>query len=115
MSLDDIRDAARAQVHEQFALPAVATSPDGVTTVPGLNIRLHRDIRKPFGDLDREGFALLIESHNEVIVDTVEWVPMHNWVLDFGRGRLFEIVNIIQVNGERYLKCNVTEYEPEEP
>lgn len=113
MSLDDIRDASRAAVHSQFALPAVATSPDGITTVAGLTIRLHRDIRKPFGDLDREGFALMIESHNQVIVDTEEWVPMWNWILDFGRGRVFVIVNVEQFNGERYVRCNVTEYEPE--
>lgn len=112
MSLDDIRDASRAAVHAQFALPAVATSPDGVTTVPDLTIRLHRDIRKPFGDLDREGFALMIESHNQVIVDTTEWMPEWNWILDFGRGRVFQIVNVEMFNGERYLKCNVTEYTP---
>lgn len=114
MSLDEIRDASRAAVHSQFALPAVATSPDGLTTVPGLTIRLHRDIRKPFGDLDREGFALMIESHNQVIVDTEEWMPAWNWVLDFGRDRVFQIVNVEKLKGERYLRCTVTEYEPEE-
>lgn len=111
MSLDDIRDASRAAVHANFALPAVATSHDGLTTVPDLTIRLHRDIRKPFGDLDREGFALLIESHNQVIVDTQQWVPVKNWILDFGRGRVFNIDNVVKVLGERYWVCNVTEHE----
>lgn len=111
MSLDDIRDASRAAVHAQFALPAVATSIDGLTTVPGLTIRLHRDIRKPFGDLDREGFALLMESHNRVIVDTQEWRPLRNYILDFGRGRVFCIGEVIAVPGERYWACTVSEYE----
>ena len=115
MSLDDIRDAARATVHSGFAIPAVARSHDGLVTIPGLDIRLHRDIRKPFGDLDREGFALMLESHNQVIVDTRQWVPKRNWILDFGRGRVFNIDNVEDVKGERYLRCNVSEYTYPEP
>lgn len=111
MSLDDIRDASRAAVHAEFALPAVATSPDGAQSI-AINARLHREIKKPFGDLDREGFALMIESYNQIIIDTVEWVPKKNWKIDFGRGRVVNIDNIDIVRGERYTKCQVSEVRP---
>lgn len=109
MSLDAIRDQARATVHAGFALDAVARSHDGALVVPDLRIRLHRDVKKPFGDLDREGFALLMESHNEIIVDTDQWVPKRHWHVDFGRGRVVNIDVVVAVAGERYWKCMVSE------
>lgn len=111
MSLDDIRDSARAQVHAEFALPAVALSDDGLQTV-AINARLHRDIKKAFGDLESEGFALMVESHNEIIVDTREWVPRRMWTVDFGRGRVVFIDTVVTVHGDRYWKCMVS---PEKP
>lgn len=109
MSLDDIRDASRARVHAEFALPAVARSLDGLSRAD-ITARLHRDMRKPFGDLTGEGFSLMIESHNQVIVDTTEWVPQRLWILDFGRGRVVFIDNVVWPNGERYAKLIVSEY-----
>lgn len=111
MSLDDVRDAARAQVHAEFALPAVARSRDGLSSIP-INARLHRDMRKPFGDLSGEGFSLMIESHNQIIVDTTEWVPVINWIVDFGRGRVVNIDAREWLNGDRYIKCIVSEVRP---
>jgi len=111
MSLDDIRDEARARVHAEFALPAVARSLDGLSSIP-ISARLHRDMRKPFGDLSGEGFSLMIESHNQVIVDTVEWVPQYNWLIDFGRGRVVSVDNMEWPRGERYAKLIVSESRP---
>ncbi len=107
MSLDDIRDASRAAVHAEFALPAVARSRDGLSQTP-INARLHRDLRKPFGDLDREGFAMVIQTHNEVIVDSTEWWPKKNWIIDFGRGRVVSIDNMLSSKDERYQKLAVS-------
>lgn len=112
MSLDDIRDASRASIHSAFAIPAVARSRDGLSQVP-LTARLHRELRKPFGDLDREGFSLAIESYNQVILDTQEpgvSVIGKNWILDFGRGRVVNMDNNITANGERYAKWLVSEH-----
>ena len=108
---DEIRDASREAVHSFFSLPAVARSPNGLTVVEGLNIRLHRNLRKPFGDLDREGFALVMEMHNQVIVDRTQWYPLKNWTLDFGRGRVFNIDNVDAESEERYVRCVVSEHE----
>ena len=110
-AFDELRDRTRATVHDFFSLPAVARSPDGGTTLENINVRLHRNLRKPFGDLDREGFALVMEMHNQVIVDRTEWYPLKNWTLDFGRGRVFNIDNIDPESEERFVRCVVTEHE----
>lgn len=107
MGLDEIRDRARAQVHAQFALPAVVRSPDGLSQV-SLRARLHRNVRKPIGDLDREGFALVIEQANGIIVDREEWEPVKHWVIDFGRDRVFTIDTIEGDKGERYVRMQVS-------
>lgn len=107
MGLDQIRDAARAAVHGQFSLPAVVRSPDGLVEVPVL-ARMHRDVRKPIGDLDREGFALVIEQANMVVFDRLEWEPKKNWIVDFGRDRIFNIDTINDDKGERYVRTQVS-------
>ena len=111
MGLDEIRDSSRAAIHEAFTVAAVVRSPDGLTAIP-VGARLHRDLKKPLGDLDREGFALVMEFYNQVIFDTQQWVPKKNWVVDFDRGRVFQIVNIIPESGERFRRTEVTSKSP---
>lgn len=110
MSLDDIRDASRKAVHDTFALPATVTSPDGLTVIPGLTVRLHRKNRKPFGDLGSEGFALIVETEDAAIFDKEEWYPEMRWRVDFGRGRLFRIAEPPSEFGERYMRVKLVEY-----
>ena len=70
--------------------------------------RLHRNVRKPIGDLDREGFALVIEQGNGIIIDRLQWEPVKNWVIDFGRERVFNIDTIDDDKGERYVRMQVS-------
>lgn len=70
--------------------------------------RLHRDVRKPIGDLDREGFALVIEQANMVIFDREEWTPVKNWTIDFGRDRKFNVDTVNDDKGERYVRTQVS-------
>lgn len=70
--------------------------------------RLHRNVRKPIGDLDREGFALVIEQGNGIIIDRQEWEPAENWVIDFGRDRVFNLDTIDDDKGERYVRLQVS-------
>lgn len=113
--LDDIRDQSRERIHDAFSIPVTLRSLDGSVeiSVDGndqpIKARLHRDLKKPFGDLDREGFALAIEFMNQVIFDSEQWVPVRNYVIDFGRGRLFRIETIIPPNGDRFVKCEVVD------
>lgn len=111
MSLDDIRDRARADVHGQFSLPATAISRDGARQIDNLNVRMHIDLNRAFGDLDREGFAKRYEFDNVLIFDTCEWMPEENWIVDFGRGRKFKLKNVIDGSGHRYVRVEVTEAE----
>lgn len=108
MGLDAIRDQARATIHAAFALPAVVTSPDGLSSL-AVVARLHRKTRKPFGDLGNDGFALVIEMEDTVIFDVTEWVPQRNWRIDFGRGRIFRVVDPEIELGERYVKAKLVE------
>lgn len=116
MNLDDIRDASRASVHAQFAIPAVVTPVDESLPQVPVTARLHRDLKKPFGDLDREGFAMVIEQHNQVVFDVREWQTTHStWrpkrgdAIDFGRGRTFELGDTLSDRADPYyLKMEVT-------
>lgn len=108
MSLDDIRDKSRAAIHGKFALPAVVRSCKGGVEIP-LTARLHIDLNNAFGDLDRQGFGKRQEFDNQVIFDTVQWMPQENWTVDFGRGRVYEIINIVDGTGHRYVRCEVSE------
>lgn len=107
MGLDEIRDRARAQVHAHFAIPAVVRSRDGLSQV-AVQARLHRNVRKPIGDLDREGFALVIEEANGIIIDRQEWEPVENWIIDFGRDRVFNLDTKNDDKGERYVRMQVS-------
>lgn len=111
MSLDDIRDRSRAAIHEQFSLPATAISADGAIQVDGLTVRMHIDLNRAFGDLDREGFAKRYEFDNVLIFDTCQWMPQEMYIVDFGRNRKFKIKNIIDGSGHRYVRAEVTEVE----
>ena len=107
MSLDSIRDRSRAAIHGQFSLPAVARSPDGSLEIP-VTARMHRDLKKFFGDLEREGFAQVIEQYNQLIFDQDEWYPVRGYTVDFGRKRVFKIEDVLSDRGDRYIRVEVT-------
>ena len=107
MSLDSIRDKSRAAIHGQFSLPAVVRSPDGLVEIP-VDARMHRDLKKFFGDLEREGFAQVIEQYNQLIFDSEQWYPVRGYTVDFGRKRVFEIHDILSDRGDRYIRAEVT-------
>jgi len=76
------RAQARAIVHETFSLPATYTGTgEGALTIPIL-ARLHTRIRV-FGDLDREGFAQVMDDVTRVIVDGSAVVPARGGTLVF--------------------------------
>lgn len=108
-NLDNIRDAARAAVHAKFALPAVIAAPDR-SPIGTAHVRLHSDDGRAFGDLDREGFAVSVEGKTVLIFDALEWVPMYQQVVDFGRGRVYQIDHVIDTKQRtRYPRCVASE------
>lgn len=107
MGLEEIRDKARADIHGHFAIPATVTLPGTSNTVT-VTARLHRNLRKPFGDLDREGFALVIEQYNQVIFDKFEWTPVDKAIIDFGRERVFRLSDTLSDRADdRYVKMEM--------
>lgn len=106
MGWAEIRRAARRVVHSQFVLPAVYSSPDGLSVVPCM-ARKHNE-KKVFGDLDREGFAQVIEDVNQVIFDSLEVEPQRNGTVDFGNGEVFEILNILPKTTDEFRRVEVT-------
>lgn len=58
-------------MHETFSWSANYRRASGGATISDINVRLHLR-NKQFGDLDREGFATVIESVDHVVLDTLE-------------------------------------------
>jgi hypothetical protein len=109
MGWAEIRRRARRTVHSTFVLPAVYTSADGLTSTPCM-ARKHNE-KKVFGDLDREGFAQVIEDVNQVIFDSIEVQVERNGRVDFGNGEVFEIVNLLPATTDEFQRVEVTLYE----
>ena len=108
-SLDDIRDKSRAAIHARFALPAVISSSGG-SAIGTAGVRLHRADSRAFGDLDREGFAFEVEGKNVLVFDRDEWEPQHQQIVDFGRGRVYQIDHVIdEKKRTRYPRCVASE------
>lgn len=61
----DTRRNSRLAVHARFAVPATYTPPNGGVPV-SCSVRLHTKIAR-FGDLDREGYAEVVEDVNRVV------------------------------------------------
>ena len=108
-NLDEIRDASRAAVHAQFALPAVIADSEG-SPIGAAAVRLHNTDSRAFGDLDREGFAFSVEGKNLLVFDALEWQPAYQQVVDFGRGRVYQIDHVIdEKQRTRYPRCVASE------
>lgn len=106
MGWAEIRKQARRTTHATFALSAVYRSADGNTETP-CNARLHSE-KKVFGDLDREGFARMIEDQNLIVLDKREiGTPEKNATVDFGNDIIVEIVNILP-DTDDFVRCEVT-------
>ena len=107
--LDDIRDVSRSKVHAQFALSAIVTARDG-SPVGNAQVRLHLADSRPFGDLDREGFGLMIEGKIQLVFDLEELEPQEGYVVDFGRGRVYQVEGVIDMKDRtRYVRCSAVE------
>lgn len=66
MGWQETRRAARLAVHRQFAVPATYTAPAPGAVPVDCSVRLHTRIAR-FGDLDREGYAQVVEDINRVV------------------------------------------------
>ena len=111
MSWNDIRKQARATVHAQFALPAVYYSKDGLRRIP-CSVRKHNNDER-FGDLDREGFAQVVERANQLVFDSAEVMPQKGATVEFpDDGEVYTIDLILPKTSGQYIRCEVTLNKP---
>jgi hypothetical protein len=109
MTWDDIRREARLSVHETFSFDAAYTAPGGADPIV-VKGRLHTRMVQ-HGDLDREGYAQVIEDVNQVVLATAEVTPVKGAKIDFGSGRVYRIDNIMPVEGQPVVACRVSPWE----
>lgn len=106
MNWATIRAAAKRVVHDTFARDATYTAPTVGATPVAARIRLHTQYLR-FGDLDREGYAQVIDDVNQVMVDTGEIVPAKHGLINFENIRLYRITEVIKEVGETFWTCRV--------
>lgn len=105
MTWDDIRNEARLAVHREFGLPAVYRSPTiGAEPVP-CTARFHTRIAR-FGDLDREGYAQVVEDVNRVIFERAEVDPVRRGTVTL-MGREFVLETCEPSDDGRWAVWNV--------
>lgn len=106
MSWATIRAAAKRVVHDTFAREATYTEPEAGAVPVAARIRLHTQFLR-FGDLDREGYAQVIDDVNQVMVDTGEITPRQHGLIDFEGIRIYRITEVIKETGETFWTCRV--------
>lgn len=108
MGWQEIKQKARDDVHRTFVLPALFTR--GMDAAVPCNARMHYKVRR-FGDMDREGFATVVEDIDYVILDTRELAMIvENDTIEFpGIGRLFKLTIREPWEDQTFQKWQVTE------
>jgi hypothetical protein len=106
----NVRKKAREVVHGTFSLPAFFSSKDGTVVDAAINVRLHNKLER-FGDLDREGYARVIEHVNQIVFDSEEVVPQEG-TLTFSfvdePALIYKVINIIDSpDGSRFVSAEV--------
>lgn len=107
MSWDEIRNAARRVVHDTFRLACVYRAPNKAPR--DIHARLHTKLRV-FGDLDREGYAQMLEDVNYVFLDDAEGPFVENATITFAAtGQKFNVTWVApNTDGSGYRKAEVT-------
>jgi hypothetical protein len=102
----DMLAEARATLHSHLSLPATYRDPGAGTVEIPTSARLMR-VQPTFGDLDRQGFAQVVEDVNQLVLDTDD-VPEPTEkarVNVIGHG-VFRIDAVQPADG-RFRTCNV--------
>lgn len=84
------KQEAQLAVHRQFAVCATYTPPGVGASPVSVHVRHHTRIAQ-FGDLDREGFAQVIEDVNRMIFLSCEAKPERKGVVEMDDGRQYVI------------------------
>lgn len=108
---NEVKSRAREAVHRTFARSAVyRTAPDAEGSV---NITARRHTKQQIiGDLDREGYARVLQDVNMVVLDLTEIVPANGGHITFNAdGDEYLIEAIEHSDDGRFVRAQVTPYE----
>lgn len=106
MGWSDIKRQARLRVHAQFAVSATYTPPgQGSAPIP-CQVRLHTKIAR-FGDLDREGYAEVVEDVNRIIFLQSELKPARKGLVTLYSGHQFTVDLIEPPTDDTVWVCEV--------
>lgn len=106
MGWADTKRQARLRVHAHFAVSAEYTGPAlGSSAIP-CSVRVHTKIAR-FGDLDREGYAEVVEDINRVIFLQSEVTPARKGIVTLYSGHQFAIETIEPPTDDTVVVCEV--------
>ena len=93
-------------IHRHFAVPALYTAPDASPV--RVHVRHHTRVVQ-YGDLDREGYAQVVQDVNQIIFLTCEADPVKRGVVEFDDGSQY-IIDTVQpsLNGVS-VTCDVAQ------
>lgn len=102
-----IKAKAQQDVHATFAVPAVYRATGTMLDVD-VTVRLHTR-QEVIGDLDREGFAQILQDVNRVVLDTEEIAtPKRLDSLTFPDGRAFFLEVMLATGNLQHQTWSVT-------
>lgn len=108
MDWSALKAEARKAVHDAFAV-SVQYTPPGVppqAAVP-LTVRLHANI-ETFGDLDREGYARMVEETNRIVfMSDQSPLPLKGGFVTFEDGTVFQVKSVWPTDGPLEIPCEV--------
>lgn len=105
---DQVKIGARGVVQGTFARSAVYRTTPSSPTGLDVKARLHTK-QQVIGDLDREGFAQVLQDVNAIVLDLEQVQPVKGATVTFvSDGRAFTIEHIQHSDDGRYVKCEVS-------
>jgi len=99
------RAAARLEVHRQFGFPATYTAPTAGSAPVSCTVRLHSKIAR-FGDLDREGYAEVVEDVTKIIFLQSEVAPVRKALVEVS-GKQYTIDLVVPPDDDLIVTCEV--------
>lgn len=100
------KQEAKLAVHRQFAISATYTPPGVGASPVSVQVRHHTRIAQ-FGDLDREGFAQVVEDVNQIVFQLCQVSPEKRGVVEFEDGRRYRIDTVQPSLDGEYARCDV--------
>lgn len=107
---DQVKIRMREDVQRTFARSAVYRVTPNAGSSININARRHTK-QQIIGDLDREGYATVLQDVNAVVLDLSEVSPVRGALITFQQGDKYIIENVEHSDDGRFVRCPVTPYD----